>query len=195
MVNWRPNSLSPASSTPHISSASAMSPPPITSRCSQLSKTELTNRALGGRSFSSDITNRREAPSSCAGSPAQAFEGEVGEATSVYHASCDPTAFLIDTPAIRIRPNSIDCIAGARSNRHLSGPLQLLQISKNRRKSRSRFDGFSSCSAGLSVNATRCMPRNVPRLVQCAFPGLRKRRNRRMKGTNTWREKFPRRLT
>jgi hypothetical protein len=37
------------------------------------------------------------------------------------------SAFLIDTPAIRIAPNSFDCIAGAHSNRHSSRLWKLHQ--------------------------------------------------------------------
>ena len=70
-------------------------------------RTHPINRVLGGRSFSSDKTNQREAParrggiSSCADSSAQAVKNDAHKSSSVYERSSShgppATAFLIQT--------------------------------------------------------------------------------------------------
>ena len=82
------------------------------------------NGVLGGRSFSSDKTNRREALSSCAGSSAQAVKSDAQKSPSVYERSSShgppATAFLIDTLPIRITPKPFACNKWSHSNRHSS---------------------------------------------------------------------------
>jgi hypothetical protein len=103
----------------------------ILSHWAPSARTRLINGVLGGRSFSSDKTNQREAPSSCAGTSAQAVKNDAHQSPSIDERSgshlSPVTAFLIDTLPIRIDAKAFACSIGARSNRH--SPATLTRIS------------------------------------------------------------------
>jgi len=136
----------------------------ITDRCPPIAGTPPIDVVLGGRSGtcpecsrgSSDITDLREARSSCTGSSAQAFKDGVGKGSRISEMSCDGhptiTAFLIDTPAIRIALNSTDYIVGAHSNRHSSGAWEHIsarRISFASNNASQRFESFTRRSSSV----------------------------------------------